>query len=291
MIKPEGIVLDCTAEEAWGYQAERLVRDPDLSTYDLPQLPGDVSQVHYRLRQAEWELIASNYADGSATHDNDTLSIDGTNGVLLTAEHATRHRRPNDHGEIFTKLSDVGTGALCLVASLDTGSTGLIAVGRQTGDANRDAKHPFKDIMANIVAQPESNAHISIHGMRRGLASGIRDGRGFNVILGIGDKPSEATKALTDLMVETAADYDLRIGINQTFIDYDKANKRLKFNDDGTIMTNVFRAPDYTTSGYSRAVAQQMGKGDSFAAVEVELSGVLRPRRNPVDDFPTQRDH
>jgi hypothetical protein len=290
-----GVELKCSAEEAWQYHLAREARDSDFSSYAIqPDFLDDPVVTHELLQEAERRIIATDYEIGSATCDDELLVIKGLGDVLLTAEHATRHVRTTQDGSKYTKVSDLGTGGLCKVVAVHTQADSIIAIGRQTGDANSDEKHPLKNEMDKVISLPLNRAHISIHGMMRAKATAVEDARGYSVMLGLGDEPSPATKALVDYLLEAAKDYDLRVGVNQAFLKFDTKKRRPLVRSNNTIETNIFKAPyvtgQYTTRGHAQKTAKRLAKDDSYAALQIELSDVLRPRKERSKKFPTQRD-
>ncbi len=146
--------------------------------------------------------------------------------------------------------------------------------------------------ITGIIALPVSRAHLSIHGMVRAHASGIRDNRGFSVMLGIGYKPTNATMTLKDAMYETGQDLGLRVGVNRPHMRFDIRNKKPVMADEFNIATAVYSAPKRATRGWAESEAERLGKGDSFAAIQVEMSDVLRvhPWEEDLFKFPTRRD-
>jgi hypothetical protein len=290
--KPEvaGLPLICSPDAAWQMEEYRLANDPYLAHRSVDEVAA--REIHDRLSGLEREIVSTTHNNGSAEVDDEILRIKGSSGVLLTAEHATKQkRRIDENEETITKGADAGTGALCNSVAIDTNSDALIALGRQTGDPNWDMRHPFKEAIGEIVAIPCTKSHLAIHGLARAHASNFYDDRGFKVLLGVGENPSEATRTLVyDYLVPLAHDLDLRVGVNQPFLLFDQEAKAPRFNKDGTVAREIYMAPDYTTVGYSRQKAIDYGKSDEFSAVEVELSSVIRPRRIFVEQFPTQRD-
>ena len=294
MSQPEVVPLDCDVAEVWRLREIRAENDADFQNgYKLPRFSLDPAEVYEFLAEAEREIIpAGDYDNGSAQKPDDILAIEGTSGVLLTTEHATSHFRVKDSGQFDKKLHEGGTAALGKTVAQGTNSYGLIPIGRQTGDANRDLQHPLREKMTEVIALAVSRAHLSIHGMARAHASGIRDNRGFSVMLGIGHKPTEATMALKDAMYEAGQDLGLRIGVNKPHMRLDIRNKKPVMADEFNIATAVYSAPKRATRGWAESEAERLGKSDSFAAIQVEMSDVLRvhPWEEDSVRFPTQRD-
>lgn len=291
----EGVPLGSyTTDEVWHFHELRAANDADFQNrYKLPDFSQDPADVYERLNDLEKGLVpVGDYFEGSATKDDDILPILGVNGTLLTAEHATVHVRVKEDGARSRKLHEGGTGALAIAIALDTDSFGLIPKGRQTGDANKDKSHPIKEKISEIVAFPISHTHLPFHGMIRAHALEIEARRGFSAQLGIGNNPSEATLALKDVMEENGKNLGLNVKTNKRHIKINIKEQRPVLLDDHTLATQLYSAPKLATRGYSESEARRLGKGDSFAAIQVELSDVLRvhPWEEAKVRFPTQRD-
>ncbi|GAB3157382.1 hypothetical protein GCM10027059_00160 [Myceligenerans halotolerans] len=117
---------------------------------------------------------------------------------MVTAPHATNHARS---GEI--KWADRGTGGLALLLADLTGCGALISVGglaAEPGDANFDARHPFKDRLAELAPR----VVVDLHGMR------TRDGMDVDLGFGEGALPEEFLASLgrSDLRVTRNALFD-----------------------------------------------------------------------------------
>lgn len=284
----ESMPLGCTAEEAWQLQLDRESYDATVTSYasGLMDSKIDISAIYGRLLGAEERLVPNyDYLNGGAKIDDEILVLHGLSRVLLTAEHATMQRR-----NFATKEADMGTGALGEMVAQDTNSTAIIAVGRQTGDANYDAEHSLKKAMSEIIQLPENQAHLALHMLDRGRASHPQDKRGYSIMLGIGKKPSEATLALKNYLLGAGSDLDLRVGVNDPHINFD-GNHKLKLNEDGTVRTVTFAgAGPNTTRTHSENLAKQLSKNDSFAAIQLEINEVLLVRQNDEVAFPSQSD-
>jgi hypothetical protein len=292
MSSREGVILSCSLEEAQQYYEQRERNDLAVSGYDIRvDLQDDPRQVYERLEGTELHIIPNkDYVNGSAQRDDDLLVITGESGVLLTAEHATWCIRRKTGGLTTPKGPEPGTAAIGNEVALDTNSSAIVAIGRQKGQPHKDRHHRFKDAMAEVIALPCSEAHLSIHGMRHGLAEQPLDTKGFSVLLGRGMSPSPATNALLDYMLETGKDLGLRVGVNQPFMEFDRKTKKPILTEEGLVKSTVYLAPPHTTRGYSQSLAEELGKGDSFAAVQIELSAALRLRGSEDRPWPSERD-
>ena len=279
-------------EEAWQLQLAREEFDAAVCCY-APKLAGrnpDIADIYRRLCDVEEKLVPSgDYVVGSARVNDELLVLHGLSRVLLTAEHATIQQR-RGRLSVVEKEADIGTGALAEVTAQDTNATAIIAIGRQTGDPNWDPGHPLKNAMAEVIKLPQNRAHLSLHMLNRGRASEPTQKQGYSILLGIGNKPSEATLALKDSMVEIGSDLELKISVNQPHINFDEDHK-LILNDDGTPKTITFAGAGLnTTRSFSEKLADALGKGDNFAAIQVEINEVLLKLQNDEVAFPAQTD-
>lgn len=275
-----------TDEEAWKYRMQQVRGDANVSSYaKVDADPEVVASTYARLSAAEDEIAPEgNYEEGSAKHPDEVLSIEGDKDVLLTAEHATIQRR---NGE--PKEADMGTGGLAKVVAKDTNSTALIAAGWQTGDANYESPHPFKAAMAEVISSGENRAHFALHMLDRGRTSEPADPRGYSILLGIGNDPSEATLEVKDQLLGIASDFDLKLGVNAPHIVI--AGKKLQRNPDGSLKTIAFAgAGANTTRTFSQRLAKEFGKNDAFSAIQVEINEVLLSRQNDDPAFPSDFD-
>ncbi len=287
------VELVCTPDEAAKFRSLRLNSDAIYTEYLVSKLSVDPSSIYAQMRKAETALVPDeDYALGSARNDDEILILPGDDVVLLTAEHATDQKRIDKIiGERVKKSYDAGTGGLVYSLASSLGSTALIAVGRQTGDANNDLTHPFKEQMTKIISKPVSKAHLSAHGMAGGVAANLTDERGFKVMVGIGDKPSDATKALTDYILQIASDYDMRVGINQPQLRFDSKTKLPVLDETGRVKRVIFSgAGPFTTRSHAQGVAEENGKGDSFAAIQLELSTSVRLLSSNFKTYRSKRD-
>lgn len=283
---------DISDVDAWKFRQQRVQNDANVASYpqfeDREGVQYDQETVHTiydRLVKAEEEIApGGNYETGSAWQPDEILTIDGGKGVLLTAEHATTHQRAGE-----PKEADMGTGGLAKVVAEDTNTTALIASGRQTSDAYHDPDHPIKPAIADIIRADENRALFALHMLDRGRASEPEQTRGYSVLLGIGDNPSEATLEVKDQLLRIASDFDLKIDVNKHHLVI--AKKRLKRNPDGTLKTITFKAAGANaTRTYSQALAKELEKDKAFAAIQFEINEVLLARQNDDPSFPSDYD-
>lgn len=273
---PESVPLTIDIDVAKKYHKKRRSGSVD---WQAGQIFSDRNRLFELLEKAEREILgpSNDTVEGTATEPDQILPILGEGAItLITAEHATRHMRTEEDGTKKLKDNDSGTGALAVVVGRETNNDVLVAIGKQTGDPNHDTKHPFKDAISEIVAQPEKRAFLSIHGMARAKGADFLDEQDFAIIAGIGDKASPATKALVDELQKIAAGLGLRLGVNQEFLEFSTKNWKPIFDEKGLVRRGVFESPCYTTRGHAQKVAIQAEKDERFAAVQIELSSAIR---------------
>lgn len=292
----ESVALDCSIDEVINYRERRLLADADVLNYvPIRFLDGSLG-IHEHLADIEDQMSNNgDYGVGSASEDDELEVISGLSAVLLTAEHATNHRRLRaDKSEIFTKDRDFGTGSLAKSTAQITSSDAIIAIGRQTGDANRDRFHSLKAKMTEVMSLKSSKAHLAIHGMGRALASNIRDTRGYSIQIGIGPDPSEATRTLVyDYLVGGGQRLGLNMGVNQPHLAF--KNGQPELTESGQAIktrafagTGFYKGIGHTTRDHSQEVARELGIDNDFASVQLEISSALR--RSPEVGFPRIQD-
>lgn len=278
--------------EAWRLQLEREHSDAAVSIY-APKLAGPnpaITEIYKRILEAEEEIAPDgDYEVGSAKVDDDLLIMHGLCQVLLTAEHATIQKRQLTD-RLWVKDADMGIGGLAKVVAEVTQSAAIVAIGRQTGDANFDPEHPLKTAMKEVIEHPQNRAHLSLHMLDRGRVVHPHEVQGDYIQLGIGNKPSEATLELKDRLVEIAGDLELKIGVNAPHINFDNEH-RLVRDEEGEVKTITFDGTGKgTTRTFSAKLAKKLGKRDDFAAVQIEINEVLLVKQNDEVAFPTQAD-
>lgn len=272
---------DVTSEFFADLHYERLAKAKDIDSYDFPKLArSQIPEVNEQIEQAERDLVAPrlskhDYDLGTATKDNDVAIFYGERPVLLTAEHATAHYRPDDSSVLHRKAPDVGTAGLGYALHVSTAAHFMTMRGRQHGDANFQEQHVFKDAMAELIVARGITQVISIHGMKTGKFNNFVDERAYDVLLGIGPHAQPQSVRAAARIEAIAARFDLRIATNEWFVKVaDDDPLTLEVNPDGTIAFNGFHAPDYTTRACAQRVAEE--NGIELAAVQVELSDLFR---------------
>ena len=284
-LKTEEIALDCTLEKVEEHYQERLLNDLVLSSYIPPQYHRGSEASYRRLLQLDDQISnGGDYELGSARRENDIQLLPGSNNVMLTAEHATDHIRMKADGTavIYKKARDFATGAIALAAAYDSDSSALIALGRQTGDANRDIDHPLKQEMTRLITDQGMRGPIAVHGMGRGLAANIRDKRGYSIQVGIGAHPSEVTRTwVHDEVVPLGKDMGLVVGVNDRHIRFPK--KKPMLSDDGKrLVTRIYGGSGEisgvgeTTRDHAQKIAKELNVDDGFIAAQFEINSVLR---------------
>jgi hypothetical protein len=158
----------------------------------------------------------------------------------------------------------------------------IAMIGRQTGNANYDFGHPYKQHVQTLTLSHMPGIFLSLHGMKSGLVSDLQDDRPYDLLIGTGNNPNTASQVTAQTLVRIAEGLGLRAAINAQFLDIirgDDGHYKQRVYRDGTPMTRVFTAPDYTT----RAAAQRAADaaGYNIPALQLEFAGNLRiwPRK------------
>ena len=298
MASYESVLLNCTVKEAQQNRLARRKNDARIDAYnlDFQKLLDKPSAVYDFLINTELKLFPNwDYLVGSAADNDELLVLRGISGALLTAEHASYHRRIRKKQWPYIrndKEYEQGTGALSCLVGQETKSDAIVAIGRQTGDANSDISHPFKRVIEKVITRPfsQSKGILTLHGMIEGHTLDPKSTRGRSIQLGIGNHPSDATRTLThDYLKTNGEDLDLIVGINDPHLRFKKGRPVLS-PDGKSIQTRTFKGAGNTVRNFAETKAKEYGKYDSFAAVQVELSSVLRIPSPEIDVFPTQRE-
>lgn len=237
------------------------------------------------LLAAEAQLIRSpdskmDYLNGTANFaDEIHTQVNGAGKtVLVSSEHSTRNWRIDpETGLKSPKKSEPGTAGLGAVLARETDGTHIALIGKQTGNANFEAGHPYKDKIEALIRARRPEAFVSIHGMRAGLVSDLEDERPWDVLVGIGEEPNEVSSRAAETLLLVAEKLGLRAAINQPFLRIvSDEDGRLwqEVDKDGRPITNIFAAPDYTTRGTAQQSAQENGL--NIPTMQVELSSALR---------------
>jgi len=280
-------------------QERMLAREVDFSSYALPSIDTiERDEVYERILEAESCLASSGhtlkgYDSGTASYDDEIFAVRGLNAALITTEHATTHYRQqkNSAQGRRRKGPDLGTAGLGYVVHKDTDASFVSPLGRQTGDANHDIEHPLKEVIRPMVAATGVFGHLSLHGMNFGRVASLDDERAFNVVIGIGDNPTEETKDFADKALQAAATYDLRAAVNQSVIRFKPGTRTPRLREDNSIETISFAARGSgTTRAFTQAVAESQSK--PFITAQIELSSSMRLLHPELSNYPgedTQR--
>jgi len=235
--------------------------------------------VFNELLARERELLAPDgvvcdYDKGTAKEEDEVHTRMNGSAVLLSSEHATRHWSIDaDTG----KLSEPGTAALGSVVAYETHGIHTAMIGKQTGNANYQPGHPYKQHVQDLIEANKVGAFISLHGMKTGLVSELTDERPYDVLIGIGNNPSHGTLAASHTIVRVAEELGLRASVNSPFLvivrDVDGRYRQQVYSD-GTPVTNVFAAPDYTTRAAAQRKANEIGL--NLPTLQIEFAGSVR---------------
>jgi hypothetical protein len=282
--------LGITYDEVWRRHVQRGEADLAVSGYANLAYDESVSETYARLLAAE-ESIApgEDYVCGSATYEDEVLAVKGLGSVLLTAEHATDQKRKKDMWKPkLVKAADYGTGGLTKVVAEDTGNPALIAIGRQSGDANHGKRSVLREAMTSVIETPANRAHFSIHMIDRGRATYPRDKRAYSVVLGVGDNPTEATLALAEEAQSIGVSLGLKTRDNATHLKFDKSD-RLETRK-GKPKRGAFRAAgNHTTRTHSQIIAERLGKED-YISMHFEINEALLVSQGNRLPYPTSTD-
>ncbi len=287
--KPAVSEENTDAIEAMARQAriDSLVLPSGFLRTVLPQLPESrAHEVYERMVEAERRLTSNDgslagYTDGSAKEPDEMLLLTGSKPVILSAEHATAQLRDGGYKE-----PDTGTAALVQIMHQDKGTHGAVMLGKQTSDANYAPNHPFRDALIDGVRSHDVEAFASLHGVTGGkfyVDGQLNASRPYDLLIGVGNDPSEETLELARNVRELMQDMGFNAGINQPFIVTGLESFRPKpvEQEGGTIQyryNNLRAATPNTTRATLEADAR--GRGAKLAALQLEFSDNLRIRDN-----------
>ncbi len=254
-----------------------------------------MQQVLNELLAREVSLIAPDglrcdYGNGTAQTADEIHTTARGRTVLLSSEHATRHWTVDqDTGVKRPKLSEPGTAGLGSMAAAAACGMHIAMIGKQTGNANYESGHPYKQHIQALILAHMPGAFLSLHGMKTGLVSDLQDDRPYDLLVGTGNNPNAASQVTAQMLVQIAEGLGLRAAINAQFLDIirgDDGHYKQRVYRDGTPMAKVFAAPDYTT----RAAAQRTADaaGYNMPALQLEFAGNLRiwPRKGLAGSKP-----
>ncbi len=274
LIREATIIYD----EALRYFAENASTAESLQQFQvtLVQLPEFRAQeITERIQEAEHsyspDSSADGYTEGSATSDDEIKTIEGSQPVLLTAEHATDQIR-ND----AKKSADWGTGGLTEVIATDHGTFAVTATGRQTGDANYNDSHPLKTQAGLLVVEKRLDLALSIHGMGTGkyLTEGeLLSQTSSDIAIGIGREHNDKTLEFAEWLRGVAQTLELKADINPWYLAVDQSGD-VRYKD-SLPLRNSFRA-DKARTTRSHLATQTQEQGLIIPVAQIELSSDLR---------------
>jgi hypothetical protein len=153
-----------------------------------------------------WARAESRYSAGpyaGSSIPNELRTVDGSNGVAITAPHAVGHFRDG-----VRKRADRFTGSLAEVLAAASGSSALVLAGSGPGDANWDESHPLKDALLGLL--PNHGVIVDLHGMR--------DSHGSDVCVGRGRLPdSSGSAAVADAVLACCRAAGLIVSVDRPF--------------------------------------------------------------------------
>lgn len=246
----------------------------------LPQLPEAwATEIYEQITAYERTLIAptgaiAEYITGTASCENDLKIVgDQPNGILFSAEHATRPIRtlPDRRG-----AADAGTGGMTALLAQNYG-VGIIANGRQTSNASLVDKHPLKDALRSYL--PAACGYVSVHGMYAGKFVRPDDACNLHISIGLGKNPAPP-EAMTfaERLVSMAHDMGLYaiIGNRQQYYTQLRDSVALQREADGSARRHELAAfRPQTTVNYVRGLPEaEIG---TKTALQIELTSLLRP--------------
>jgi hypothetical protein len=259
--------------------AQQGVYLPELGVDTLTLTELRTRLIYHETRLASPTLIRDGYDIGTATVDDEIGVRLGQAGIVLTTEHATTHYRKDAKTGVRTKKAfESGTAAVAALLAEEFSATHITMLGRQTGDANHDPQHPFKRLVGQLLtSSEEKHTLISVHGLVSGQVAKLDDERGYDVIVGVGEEPSNETAQLGNRIVTTAQSMGLHAGINTPLLKIiSRDNKHyVRVDDEGSFSPISFAASSPRTV---RSTAEAISKrtGQTIGCVQIELAGTLR---------------
>ncbi len=149
------------------------------------------------LQKEFWQHWAELTPDGALRHREGSLP------VLLTAPHATVHRR-----EGARKAADLRTGSLVELLSERTGAGFLATTSSHPFDANWDAPAtPFHDRLMELLAA--DTLVIDVHGMS--------DSHGSDICIALGPEPGTRAHTAANRFAAAAKRAGFRVTVNTPF--------------------------------------------------------------------------
>jgi len=249
----------------------------------LPQLPDDkLSRIYEQLRELEHsyigrDLVLEQYGPGTATKSNEIVTVKGGGDVVFTAAHATMNMRVNKADRSKPPkfgFADTGTAALTSLLAQNHG-TGLIMVGRQTGNAAADSEHVLHKAAAEHMT--EARGLLDVHGCASHLYTAHSVPFNVHASIGLGLEPREIEWEIARKLVSFGRDLGLYviIGNEQDYYSQDNTRNLPKRNADGTLYRGRLAA------GQLSMLTNTMRRGSKAPeqakpTIQIELAGLLR---------------
>jgi len=250
-----------------------------------PELPeADAFETLDRVREYERRLILphqvgsrilllADYAEGQAVKDDEIniLNLDGE--LLASADHATD---PVRKATGIREGADHGTAGLVRLLTERHNATGIVPIGKQTGNAAVTPNHPVKQAMDELL--PGRAGFLSIHGMMPGKLENLTDRTEIHGIVGLGKTPSEQSRLAAERLVVGAKDIGLRvvIGNDTEHMVYDEATDSLAINPQTDEPKRGRLAALGIESTTNHAYRVMAANGTEVPAFQVEMTRALR---------------
>lgn len=153
---------------------------------------------------AAWSSARDRYTPANVGRraPDEVAFVAGHRAVLVTAVHATEHRRDG-----VLKPAEYDSGALAEALAAVAGYASLTIAGPQTADANWDLSHPVRDRVVELLeAAP---LLLDLHVML--------DAHGPDICLGLGPRPNARAGRLAALAAYEAERSGLQCSVNWPF--------------------------------------------------------------------------
>lgn len=251
------------------------LRMPEQHQADAPAIIRRLSLAERRL--AAPRLSRTDYRNGVAKYPDQQYVRPGQTGIVISTEHATVQQRMDPgSSQRKVKKAEPGLAGLGATVAETLDATHITMLGQQTGDANNDLSHPYKEHLLDLLKTEQAHTFISLHGMSSTHVADLNDDRVFDVLLGIGSNPETRTLQLANRLIAVARQYGLKIGLNQHCAAIRREDKRyfLLTRNDGSLGTDIFQAPPRTTRGTVEGYSREYGW--QIAAIQIELASHLR---------------
>jgi hypothetical protein len=217
-------------------------------------------------------LSAADYAEGTASYDDEILVERSGGNFAISADHATD---PVRKATGIREGADHGTAGLALALAEEKLGDVVLPRGRQTSNANVAVIHPMKDKLATIL--PGKEGFLSIHGMAPGKFAHQYDETEIHGVLGLGKEPTEASRDLAEDMIKYAkSEHGLRlvVGNDTRFFAETPRSPRLDYDEAGDpkYAARLAALGEGSTTNFVNGLLQE----SSFPALQIEISRALR---------------